>query len=186
MVFITDVCRATTLEERTPGNSLVHHKYYLKITLYLIPVLLLFNIAQQLGLLLGPACNLFLRELDFYIGPFHINKLNAPGFFLAVMYLLFELLAFLMYYDLKIAKEKSEQNEENSGIIANEEIMNEDIAEDSVDAIDTIVVTNETESVPWSRYADELLRGEIIALMFLRFIGLFGQTCLETIGMCFS
>ena len=91
-----------------------------------------------------------------------------------------------MYYDLKIAKEKSEQNEENSGIIANEERMNEDIAEDSVDAIDTIVVTNETESVPWSRYADELLRGEIIALMFLRFIGLFGQTCLETIGMCFS
>ena len=49
VAFTTDVCRATTLEERTP-------------------VLLLFNIAQQLGLLLGPACNLFLREIDFTIG----------------------------------------------------------------------------------------------------------------------
>ena len=145
-------------------------------------MLLLFNIAQQLGLLLGPACNLFLRKLDFYIGPFHINKLNAPGFFLAVMYLLFETLALLMYYDLKIAKDQAEQNEDTSGIITNEEIMNDDITEDSVDATDTVVVTNESESVPWSRYVDELLRGEIIALMFLRFIGLFGQTCLETIG----
>ena len=32
------------------------------------------------------------------------------------------------------------------------------------------------EFIPWSRYATELLRGEIIALIFLRFIGLFGQT----------
>jgi hypothetical protein len=35
------------------------------------------------------------------------------------------------------------------------------------------------ESVPWSRYVSEILRAEIIALIFLRFIGLFGQTCLE-------
>ena len=38
-----------------------------------------------------------------------------------------------------------------------------------------------TSSVPWSRYVTELFRGEIIVLMFIRFIGLFGQTCLETI-----
>ena len=39
----------------------------------------------------------------------------------------------------------------------------------------------DTSTVPWSRYLIELGRGEIIALIFIRFIGLFGQTCLETI-----
>lgn len=29
--------------------------------------------------LTGPGFNLFLRELDFKIGPFQVNKFNAPG-----------------------------------------------------------------------------------------------------------
>jgi hypothetical protein len=60
---------------------------------------------------------------------------------------------------------------------------------DSVDALreEVEVVSSDSEpiydqsSVPWSRYVTELARGEIIVLMFIRFIGLFGQTCLETI-----
>ena len=38
---------------------------------------------------------------------------------------------------------------------------------------------NPAQNVSWSVYMDEIFRGEIIALVFLRFIGLFGQTCLE-------
>ena len=59
---------------------------------------------------------------------------------------------------------------------------------DSVDALreeEEVVSDSEPiydqSSVPWSRYVTELARGEIIVLMFIRFIGLFGQTCLETI-----
>lgn len=106
VTFTTDVCRSTTLSERTP-------------------VLLLFNICQQLGLLLGPACNLFLREIDFYIGSLHINKLNAPGFFLAVLYSLMEVLAYFAYFDLKVAKELEENGENDTSPILNQDILSE-------------------------------------------------------------
>ena len=162
VAFTTDVCRATTLEERTP-------------------VLLLFNIAQQLGLLLGPACNLFLREIDFYIGSIHVNKLNAPGFFLALVYLLWEILAYFCYYDLKVAKDEELNTETDSSPILSEDIYSVQGSEDALQEIRNNPGAYDTDSVPWSRYIDELARGEIIALIFIRFIGLFGQTCLETI-----
>jgi len=167
VVFLTDVCRATTIEERTP-------------------VLLFFNLAQQLGLLLGPACNLFLRDLDFYIGTIHVTKLNAPGFFLAVIYALFEILAYFAYYDLKVAKDQEINGQSDTTPILNQDGLA--IDNDSVDALreeEEVVSDSEPiydqSSVPWSRYVTELARGEIIVLMFIRFIGLFGQTCLETI-----
>ena len=155
------MCRSTTLEERTP-------------------VLLTFNIAQQLGLLLGPACNLFLRELEFSIGPLLVNKLNAPGLFLTILYILFEILSCFMYYDLKVAKDQEHEDlmDDTAPIINNDTIA---INSDAVDVLED-EPSVDASFVPWSRYATELLRGEIIALMFLRFIGLFGQTCLETIG----
>ena len=159
ILFQIDVCRATTLEERTP-------------------VLLTFNIAQQLGLLLGPACNLFLRELEFSIGPLHVNKLNAPGLFLTILYILFEILSCFMYYDLKVAKDQEHEDmmDDTTPIINNDTIaINND--DDAVDVLeDDPSSVDAATFVPWSRYATELLRGEIIALMFLRFIGLFGQT----------
>ncbi len=39
-------------------------------------------------------------------------------------------------------------------------------------------------SVGWSEYKEELVRGEIVALMFLRLIGLLGQTCFEVETNC--
>ena len=104
VVFLTDVCRATTIEERTP-------------------VLLFFNLAQQLGLLLGPACNLFLRDLDFHIGTIHVTKLNAPGFFLAVIYALFEILAYFAYYDLKVAKDQEINGQSDTTPILNQDSL---------------------------------------------------------------
>ena len=104
VVFLTDVCRATTIEERTP-------------------VLLFFNLAQQLGLLLGPACNLFLREIDFHIGTIHVTKLNAPGFFLAVIYALFEILAYFAYYDLKVAKDQEINGQSDTTPILNQDSL---------------------------------------------------------------
>ena len=89
IALVTDVTRATSKDERTP-------------------VLVFFNITQQvnkktfeiksllqgpflqIGLLLGPACNIFLREIDFEFYGFKINKLNVPGLFLALMYIIYE------------------------------------------------------------------------------------------------
>lgn len=54
------ISRSTTKEERTAAFSQL-------MTL------------RQLGLIVGPACNLFLRKMDFFIGPFHVNADTVPG-----------------------------------------------------------------------------------------------------------
>ena len=49
VVFLADICQSTPKDKRTP-------------------ILLLFNIAMQVGLLVGPACNMFLRIVDVQLG----------------------------------------------------------------------------------------------------------------------
>lgn len=81
IVFLTDICRSTQLSERTP-------------------VLLVFNIAFQLGLLLGPGFNLVLSQLDLVTALGRLNKLNSPGLLLALAWSLFSVLVVLLYSDL--------------------------------------------------------------------------------------
>ena len=153
-----DVCRATTLEERTP-------------------ILVGFGIARQLGLLFGPACNLFLRAMDFYMGPLRVNKLNAPGLFLAALYLILEVMAAAFYYDLARSLQFERDRERAAAAAANEgaEVSSTDEGQPEDDNQRPLL----NPDVGWVEYKNEMLRPEIIALMFLRFIGFFGQTCLE-------
>ena len=87
-----------------------------------------------------------------------------------------------MYYDLKVAKDQEHEDlmdNDTTPIINNDTIaINNDDDNDAVDVLEDADPSSVDAAtfVPWSRYATELLRGEIIALMFLRFIGLFGQT----------
>ena len=149
-----DVCRVTTLEERTP-------------------VLVGFGIARQLGLLFGPACNLFLRKTQFSIGSLVVNKLNAPGLFLAILYLILELLVAAFYFDLA----RSLQAERDANRVERIESEDEGASTNNDQATEDESLIN--PDVSWSQYKNEIIRPEIIALMFLRFIGFFGQTCLE-------
>ena len=157
-----DVCRATTLEERTP-------------------ILVGFGIVRQLGLLFGPACNLFLRNIQFSIGSFTVNKLNAPGLFLVILYLILELLAAAFYFDLA----RSLQEEREAQRVDRSENESEGAANEGELAPTTNGSRGADDEplfnpdVSWSEYKNEIIRPEIIALMFLRFIGFFGQACLE-------
>ena len=158
-----DVCRATTPEERTP-------------------ILVGFGIARQLGLLFGPACNLFLRNIHFSIGSLTVNKLNAPGLFLAVLYLILELLAAAFYFDLarllqleRDAHRAERLESEGEGADIEGELASTDDGHRGVEEERPLL----NPDVSWSEYKNEIFRPEIIALMFLRFIGFFGQTCLE-------
>ena len=54
------ISRTTTTEERTAAFSRLMS-------------------LRQIGLIIGPACNLLLEKLDFYIGPFHVNSFTVPG-----------------------------------------------------------------------------------------------------------
>ena len=157
-----DICRATTLEERTP-------------------ILVGFGIARQLGLLFGPACNLFLRNIQFSIGSLTVNKLNAPGLFLVILYLILELLAAAFYFDLarslqeeRVAQRVERSENENEGAANEGELATTNNGSRGADDEPLL-----NPDVSWSEYKNEIIRPEIIALLFLRFIGFFGQTCLE-------
>uniref|UniRef100_A0A8D0H894 Major facilitator superfamily (MFS) profile domain-containing protein n=1 Tax=Sphenodon punctatus TaxID=8508 RepID=A0A8D0H894_SPHPU len=56
---------------------------------------------RQVGLLIGPACNLFLRLCNFRLGPFEVNKFTSPGLFMCLVWLLLEFIVMAMYYDLQ-------------------------------------------------------------------------------------
>ena len=46
--------------------------------------------SRQTGLLLGAACNFFLRKFNFYIGTCHIDQYTAPGVSIFVFCVVFE------------------------------------------------------------------------------------------------
>jgi MFS family permease len=77
----TELARITTEEERTRYFTLVKVSYFL-------------------GVVLGPALNLFLKEFDFYIGNWHIAFRTSPGFFMVLMCLLATGIMFVFVYDL--------------------------------------------------------------------------------------
>jgi len=89
IVFLSDICRSTDLEERTP-------------------VMLLFDVYFQSGLLLGPLFNMVLTEVE--IGP--VNRLNSPGLLLTLVWCFFSALVMLLYRDLvKIRQEEMIEEE---------------------------------------------------------------------------
>lgn len=84
--IFADITRTTSESERTP----------------VLAVVVSF---RQLGLVLGPAFNLFLSESNFRIGIFPVDKFTSPGLFMAVLWILVELAVFGMYYNLTVLKD---------------------------------------------------------------------------------
>merc|ERR1719494_1217289 len=93
VVFLTDVCRSTEMNDRTP-------------------VLLLFNIAFQVGLLLGPAANLALSQIDPATPLGKLTKLNSPGLLLFLLWLVFSILVCALYTDLIVVSRDEKVAEE--------------------------------------------------------------------------
>ena len=76
-----ELARITTEEERT--------RYFA-----------LLKVSGFLGIVLGPALNVFLKEIDFYIGNWHIDFRTSPGFFMALMWILATGIRFVFVIDL--------------------------------------------------------------------------------------
>ncbi|KAK2703565.1 hypothetical protein QYM36_018027 [Artemia franciscana] len=79
--LLAEICRTTNQKERTS-------------------VLSVCNGTRQLGILMGPACQLFLSLFDFKISNFQVNHLNAAGLFMALVWLTFFLLFLILYSDI--------------------------------------------------------------------------------------
>ncbi|XP_068599962.1 major facilitator superfamily domain-containing protein 8 [Brachionichthys hirsutus] len=56
--------------------------------------------SRQVGLLIGPAFNLFLRLCDFHLGPFVVNKYTSPGLFMCLLWAVFQVLVVFMFSDV--------------------------------------------------------------------------------------
>ncbi|XP_077389425.1 major facilitator superfamily domain-containing protein 8 isoform X1 [Festucalex cinctus] len=57
-------------------------------------------VCRQVGLLIGPAFNIFLRLCDFHLGPFVVNTFTAPGLFMCLLWILLQFAVVFMYWDL--------------------------------------------------------------------------------------
>uniref|UniRef100_A0A8C6SEJ1 Si:ch211-38m6.6 n=1 Tax=Neogobius melanostomus TaxID=47308 RepID=A0A8C6SEJ1_9GOBI len=55
---------------------------------------------RQVGLLVGPAFNLFLRLCDFRLGPFVVNKYTSPGIFMCLLWVLLQFVVLALYWDV--------------------------------------------------------------------------------------
>lgn len=101
---------------------------------------------RQAGLFIGPGFNFFLRLCDFRLGPLDVNKYNAPGLFMCLVWTCFTLVLAFMYSDLPslektkhrhslrgqkseqqseqgIEKDEAESDEEEKPLIRSQELV---------------------------------------------------------------
>ncbi|XP_062832892.1 uncharacterized protein LOC100556147 isoform X2 [Anolis carolinensis] len=165
---------------------------------------------RQVGLLIGPACNLFLRLCNFRIGPFTVNKFTSPGLFMCLVWLLLQILVVTMYYDLQPSRSGSSPRtvptaardaleEEEQEPLMKHETVQEEAAEtgsygstvvehrepslgDECRYVPNGHLADEEEKSPFHDFSSmrEYLREEVVVLLTAQFITLFNQTALET------
>ncbi|XP_061654431.1 major facilitator superfamily domain-containing protein 8-like [Phyllopteryx taeniolatus] len=158
--------------------------------------------SRQVGLLVGPVFNLFLRLCNFKLGPFVVNKFTSPGLFMCLLWLLLQFVVLAMYWDLP-------DIDTTEGAVL---MIDMKLEEDEVDEVEPLigsdgtqvhtykaVNSNRLESPTSSEMqtlheassvgskalgnfsmSGEFLREEVIVLLTAQFITLFNQTALET------
>ncbi|XP_035279426.1 major facilitator superfamily domain-containing protein 8-like isoform X5 [Anguilla anguilla] len=160
---------------------------------------------RQVGLLIGPAFNIFLRLCDFHLGPFLVDKYTSPGLFMCMMWALLQLVVLLMYWDLPPEaedKEKEveaeEEEEEVEGVEEDKPLMGPEEPLETYSAVtpeqlEALIIPNGnaahgspppsiTDADPFQNFSvrNEFLREEVVILLTAQFITLFNQTALET------
>ncbi|XP_028830914.1 uncharacterized protein mfsd8l2 isoform X4 [Denticeps clupeoides] len=148
----------------------------------------------------GPAFNIFLRLCDFSLGPFVVDKYTSPGLFMCALWLLLELLVFLLYWDLPPPESAELHTLVQRLHDEEEEAEEEPLLMSPEDPMDTYGTVNTDESNaqpetppspptppltppdPFQNFSmsNEFLREEVVVLLTAQFITLFNQTALET------
>ncbi|XP_073254047.1 major facilitator superfamily domain-containing protein 8-like [Porites lutea] len=125
---------------------------------------------RQFGLLVGPGLNLFLREFNVKLGPFLIDKYTAPGIFMAVVWLIVELIMVFFYFDLPKVMSKND----------------DDLCVSTDNSVNNINGSyrkrRRTNSVvdDW-HLAKDLVKEEVIVILASQFMIFFNETALESI-----
>lgn len=66
------------------------------------PILAICNATRQLGILIGPVFQLILTYFSFKIGTFEVTPLNAPGIFMAGLWVVFAILTYFCFFNLSV------------------------------------------------------------------------------------
>ena len=103
----------------------------------------------MVGYVVGPLINIFFKDIDFYIGSWHINYTNMPGVYMAVMCLVNQIILFFMVHDLSAEHEFSNESTEDSPLLEKSEDFMENKFLDGE-------MSSETESVESSRCTESL------------------------------
>ncbi|KAM9789566.1 major facilitator superfamily domain-containing protein 8 [Neosynchiropus ocellatus] len=148
---------------------------------------------RQVGLLIGPAFNLFLRLYDFKVGPFVVNKYTSPGLFMCLLWVLLQFVVLALYWDAPpvsseheptvMVELKHRAEDEEALLIEDEEVLSQ-----TYSSVNQLESSSEFErSPPAARNpfknfsaSREFLREEVVVLLTAQFITLFNQTALET------
>ncbi|GLD51250.1 major facilitator superfamily domain-containing protein 8-like protein [Lates japonicus] len=155
---------------------------------------------RQVGLLVGPAFNLFLRLCDFKLGPFVVNKYTSPGIFMCLLWVLLQFVVLAMYWDVppisseggavmvEMRREEQDDEEEVPLMGSDEEpvhtyrAVSSDQLETSTSSEMQPFQSTSAVSDPFKNFSAsrEFLREEVVVLLTAQFITLFNQTALET------
>ncbi|KAM9323665.1 major facilitator superfamily domain-containing protein 8 [Pholidichthys leucotaenia] len=155
---------------------------------------------RQVGLLIGPVFNLFLRLCDFKLGPFVVNKYTSPGIFMCLLWVLVQFVVLAMYWDVppissegvavmvEMKQEQvAEEEEEEVPLIGSDEEAAYTYKSVSTEELETSASSemqpvSDRPSNPFRNFSAsrEFLREEVVVLLTAQFITLFNQTALET------
>jgi len=160
-------------------------------------------IGRQIGLIIGPAANFLVLNLNVKIGPFELNSMTAPGFIMAILWIIFEIVVLFFYKNLtEIHREETSGNnsEERTRLLSgnterqprsstyqslrsiNNEIDETDSTrvEANADNEAKIDIVDNSQTGPFVvRLYNDYIREEVVAVLSITFTSFFMQTALE-------
>lgn len=125
----------------------------------------LFMSLRQVGLIVGPAFNLFLHSLDFKIGRVTVNEYTSPGLLMAAIWLLHTIIVIILYKDI--------ERKPQPGVTSYEEISSGEPRSRS--RTRSFFGDHEPRT-----FVNEFLREEVIVCLTATFLVMFSQTGIET------
>ncbi len=110
--------------------------------------------------------------MDFHIGSVHVNKLNGPGFLMASIWLILQIVCWICFYDRTPSTTTGPST-------SNDSPKHKYTRSDHPSR-------QEQQKLSLKTYCDQYLRIEMIVLFLATFIAYFNQTALETIVAAFT
>lgn len=125
----------------------------------------LFMSLRQVGLIVGPAFNLFLHSLDFNIGRVTVNEYTSPGLLMVAIWLVHTIIIITLYKDVG--------RKPRPDVTSYEEIASDETRNRSR----TRSFFGDQEP---RTFVNEFLREEVIVCLMATFLVMFSQTGIET------